>query len=90
MQFTDIIDANNGRPSFRPIMQKEIFPISESLSEYLKKYGRDIELPILYNDLINYSYSDALKDKAENLGLPITNPDGTVDFTKAIEVTGLS
>jgi len=64
MQFTDIIDANNGRPSFRPIMQKEIFPISESLSEYLKKYGRDIELPILYNDLINYSYSDALKDKA--------------------------
>ena len=63
MQFTDIIDANNGQPPFRPIMQKESFPISEGLSEYLKKNKRDIELPILYNDLINYSYANALKDK---------------------------
>ncbi len=63
MQFTDIIDANNGQPPFRPIMQKDSFPISEGLSQYLKKNGRDIELPLLYNDLINYSYANALKDK---------------------------
>ncbi len=63
MRFTDIIDANKGQPSFRPIMQKESFPISENLKEYLKQNGRDIELPLLYNDLINYSYADALKDK---------------------------
>jgi hypothetical protein len=63
MRFTDIIDANKGQPPFRPIMQKESFPISENLKEYLKQNGRDLELPLLYNDLINYSYADALKDK---------------------------
>ena len=45
-------------------MQKDAYPVSEQFGEYLKKFGRDVELPILYSDLINYSYSDALKDKA--------------------------
>ena len=64
MKFTEIIHANNSRPSVRSMMQKDAFPISDQFSTYLKQYGRDIALPILYSDLINYSYADSLKDKA--------------------------
>lgn len=46
------------------MMQKDAFPISEQFSAYLRKFNRDIELPLLYSDLVNYSYSDAVKDKA--------------------------
>ena len=63
MQFTDIIHANNSRPSPRPMMQKDAFPISDTFRSYLQQYGRDVALPILYSDLTNYSYADALKDK---------------------------
>ncbi len=64
MKFTEIIHANNSRPSVRSMMQKDAFPISDQFSTYLQQYGRDIALPILYSDLINYSYADSLKDKA--------------------------
>ena len=63
MQFTDIIHANNSRPSARPMMQKDAFEISDPFRSYLQQYGRDVALPILYSDLTNYSYADALKDK---------------------------
>lgn len=47
----------------RPMMQKDVFPVNAAFREYLQHYGRDVELPILYTDLINYSYADPLKDK---------------------------
>ena len=63
MQFTEIIHANNSGPSARPMMQKDAFSISDPFRTYLQLYGRDVALPILYSDLTNYSYADALKDK---------------------------
>lgn len=45
------------------MMQKDAFPVNGDFSTYLKQYGRDIEIPLLYTDLINYSYADAVKDK---------------------------
>ena len=47
----------------RTMMQKDAFPVNEALCAYLKQYGRDVELPIRYTDLINYSYAHSLKDK---------------------------
>ncbi|MEP7110184.1 MAG: hypothetical protein ABI760_19465 [Ferruginibacter sp.] len=47
----------------RLMMQKDIFPVNAAFGEYLRRYGRDVELPICYNDLINYSHADSLKDK---------------------------
>ncbi|MBC7890359.1 MAG: hypothetical protein H7Z13_20985 [Ferruginibacter sp.] len=47
----------------RPMMQKDVFPVNAAFGKYLQHYGRDVELPLLYTDLINYSYADPLKDK---------------------------
>jgi len=44
-------------------MKKDIFPVSEGLQAYLRHYGRDIKLPIVYKDLLNYRYATSLKDK---------------------------
>lgn len=63
MQFHEIINAKYIREPDRSMMQKTSFPVNASLGMYLKKYGRDIELPILYNDLTYYSYAHSLKDK---------------------------
>lgn len=45
------------------MMQKEIFAVSDHLRGYLKKFGRATSLPILYTDLLNYSFADSVKDK---------------------------
>ena len=45
------------------MMKKEIFPVSDGLTKYLKIHGRDVPLPISYRDLLNYRYSDSLRDK---------------------------
>jgi hypothetical protein len=63
MQFGDIINAKVSKEVDRPMMKKELFPVSEGLRKYLRKYDRDIALPIVYKDLLNYRYTTALKDK---------------------------
>lgn len=49
------------------MMKKEIFPVSEGLQRYLRNNGRDLKLPVVYKDLLNYRYSTALKDKKGKL-----------------------
>jgi hypothetical protein len=63
MAFEDIINAKISSEKDRPIMKKDSFAVSNSLANYLRKYGRDINLPIVYNDLLRYRYSDGLRDK---------------------------
>ncbi|MEQ6167651.1 MULTISPECIES: hypothetical protein [unclassified Ekhidna] len=46
--------------------KKEIFPISKALRSYIKKYDREIDLPIYYGDLLRYDNSIPLYDKAGN------------------------
>ncbi|WP_420577317.1 hypothetical protein [Ekhidna sp.] len=46
--------------------KKEIFPISKALRAYIKKYDREIDLPIYYSDLIRYDNSIPLYDKTGN------------------------
>ncbi len=49
------------------IHQKKIpYQISEGLREYLSKYGREINLPILYSDLLRYQDAITLYDKFGN------------------------
>jgi hypothetical protein len=45
------------------MMQKETFPVNPAFRAYLQQYGRESPLPLLYTDLVNYSYADSLKDK---------------------------
>jgi hypothetical protein len=46
--------------------KKEIFPISSHLREYIRKYDREIDLPIYYRDLLRYDNSIPLYDKKGN------------------------
>lgn len=46
--------------------KKEIFPISKTLRAYIKKYDREIDLPIYYSDLLRYDSSIPLYDKTGN------------------------
>lgn len=46
--------------------KKEIFSISKSLRSYIKKYDREMDLPIYYSDLLRYDNSIPLYDKSGN------------------------
>ena len=46
--------------------KKEIFPISKALRAYIKKYDREIDLPIYYSDLLRFDNSIPLYDKSGN------------------------
>ena len=46
--------------------KKKIFPISTSLRSYIRKYDREIDLPIYYSDLIRFDNSIPQYDKEGN------------------------
>ncbi|MFL5773128.1 MAG: hypothetical protein ACJ75F_08220 [Flavisolibacter sp.] len=47
----------------QPSRKKPFFPVNRELRNYLKIHGREISLPVSYNDLVNITYSVPLKDK---------------------------
>src|SRR5215217_1207955 len=47
----------------QPSRKKTFYPINKSLRTYLKTHGREIALPVSYNDLLRISYSVPLRDK---------------------------
>jgi hypothetical protein len=63
MQFNEIINAKIKNDSDRPLMKKDLFPVSERLQKYLQHYGRDIKLPVEYKDLLNYRHTTSLRNK---------------------------
>ncbi len=63
MQFSQIINAAVSKQSARPLMQKEVYPVSGALQQYLQQYHRDIPLPLAYSELLHYQYTDAIKDE---------------------------
>lgn len=40
-----------------------MFPVHQGLRNYLKVHGREVKLPVSYNDLLHITYSIPLKDK---------------------------
>ena len=50
--------------SDQPSRKKIFFPINPPLRTYLKLHGREVQLPVSYNDLLNITYSVPLRDKA--------------------------
>lgn len=47
----------------KPSRKKPMFPVRESLRNYLKQHGREMALPVTYNELLQFTYSVPLKDK---------------------------
>ncbi len=48
----------------RPSRKKPIFPVNATLRDYLMQYGREVNLPVAYEDLLRFTYSVAIKDEA--------------------------
>lgn len=49
--------------SIKPSCKKPFYPVNKALRSYLKKWGRDIPLPVTYADMERISYSTPLLDK---------------------------
>ena len=63
MYFTDPPD-NITEEANKPSRKKPIFPVTEGLRNYLKQHGREVRLPVSYQDLLlHITYSVPLKDK---------------------------
>jgi hypothetical protein len=45
--------------------KKPTFPVNEMLNRYLKKYNRNIKIPIFYDDLLRFQGSTAVYDKKD-------------------------
>ncbi len=44
------------------MMQKEVYPVSTALQQYLQQYKKDTALPVAYTELLHYEYTNAIKD----------------------------
>lgn len=67
MQFDKIINARISNEPDKPLMKKDLFPVGDKLKHYLHLYGREIDLPVAYKDLLNYRHSTSLRDKKGKL-----------------------
>ncbi len=47
----------------KPSRRKQLYPVSVPLREYLIRWGREVALPVSYNDLLHFHYSLPLLDK---------------------------
>ena len=61
-----IITEHEHNYNNKPSKKKPIFPVNEKLRNYLKQYGREVNLYAQYNDLLKFTYT-----------VPIKKPDGT-------------
>ncbi len=50
-------------PEYKPSRKKPFYPINTALRKYLKAHGREMALPVSYNDLTHISYSVPITDK---------------------------
>ena len=50
----------------KPSKKKILYPVTKSLHAYLKHHGREVSLPILHKDLLNFTWSIPIKDKDGN------------------------
>jgi hypothetical protein len=46
-----------------PSRKKPMFPVNAALRQYLKQHGREVKLPVSYNNLLNFTWSTPIKDK---------------------------
>ena len=47
----------------KPSRKKPFFPVRDPLRNYLRTHGREVSLPVSYNDLLQMTYSVPLRDK---------------------------
>src|SRR6187431_1470348 len=55
--FSQLVEAN------KPSKKKPLFTINDGLRSYLKQHGRDVQLPVSYYDLLQFTYSVPIRDR---------------------------
>jgi len=63
MSFAEDTNELEKKESDKPSRKKPMFPVSPALRSYLRHHGREVKLPVLYKDLLNYTFSVPIKDK---------------------------
>jgi len=52
--------------SEKPSRKKPMYPINDDLRHYLRLHGREVKVPVLYKDLLHYTFSVPILDKHGN------------------------
>lgn len=63
MRFGEPRGPNVAAHHEKPSRKKPIYPVGDPLRGYLRQYGREVRLPVHYNDLERITYSIPLKNK---------------------------
>ena len=62
MSFAAPLNEHEWQNRDRPSKKKPMFPVNPQLRSYLKHHGREVKLPVLYKDLLHYTFSVPIKD----------------------------
>lgn len=63
MRFTENKNDREISQGDKPSRKKPMYPVNEELRNYLKVHGREVKLPVSYNNLLNFTWSVPLKDR---------------------------
>lgn len=63
MSFTGNKNDRKTNLGDKPSRKKPMYPVNDKLRSYLKLHGREVKLPVSYNDLLHYTWSVSIKDK---------------------------
>ena len=63
MSFTENKNDRETNLGDKPSRKKPMYPVNDQLRNYLKLHGREVKLPVSYNDLLHYTWSTPIKDK---------------------------
>jgi hypothetical protein len=66
MSFTANKNDRETKQGDKPSRKKPMYPVNERLRHYLKLHGREVKLPVTYNNLLNYTWSTPILDKNGN------------------------
>ncbi|HMR93792.1 MAG TPA: hypothetical protein PKC69_15830, partial [Chitinophagaceae bacterium] len=56
-------NSSAGIPGDRPSRKKPMFAVNAGLRGYLRHHGREVKLPVSYQDLLRYTFSTPIRDK---------------------------
>ncbi len=63
MSFTENKNDRETKQGDKPTRKKPMYPVNNALRNYLKLHGREVKLPVTYDNLLNYTWSTPIKDK---------------------------
>jgi len=63
MRFIDNQTARETHEHDKPSRKKPMYPVNAKLRGYLKERGREVKLPVSYNDLLKFTWSTPILDK---------------------------